>query len=280
MNKILAFLILPSFFLTPNLVIANEIIVIDSYGQARYEGMNENEYVNGQYSNTPIYTYQQPVVNNTIFNNVNNVPTQQNYFVPASKNQLTGSVTYVGKGTKLPIFIQDEISTKDALAGHKVVAVLAKDWVVNNRTIADAVSVLYGSLTESVSASGWSRDGRMQIDFNQIETPDGNIYEIKTEKIDVQMDKAAIAGKIAAGAGVLLAGAVIGALFGMGSSGFSSGSSIGRSSAIGAGAGAAFAGGLGLIKAAHTKGDDITIPANTNFEIILLDNVPINMNSL
>ena len=248
-KRFISAFVLSMFCLTPNVYATGQIVTVGGYNNSAYNnGYTYDEYVNG-------------------------AEKLQNNVIP-------GNVVKFGRGQKLPVFIQDQVSTKDALAGNNVIAVLAQDWVMNGMLIADAGSVIYGTVSNTVSAGGWSRNGKLQIDFNRMETPEGQIYDLVTEKIDIEVEgsKSVVAKNIAKGVGIVLVGALIGAAIAFSGSSVSyrSRDNRGRNTAIGAGVGAAIFTGSALIGAANQKGDDITIPANTNFEIVLLDDIVIS----
>lgn len=200
----------------------------------------------------------------------NNRP-NYNYTQNTSSSTLKGCVTQVGKGKVLNAFVQSSVSTIDSANGDPIVAVLAENWVENGKIIAEAGSVINGTITSVDSAGRWSKDGSLQINFTTMETPAGEIYSINAEKIDIQVEqeqKRWVKTAMTIG-GAALAAAAIGCLFGLGGSSESMGKNVLRGAAIGGGIGA-----VGGIVAAGTKtGEEISIPANTNFEIKLLDDI-------
>ena len=283
MKKILSLFVLLAFFITTNCY-AYDTITIGADGQARYEDEEDN-YVNDIYSKTNS--------NNVIIipeNYTYNVQNVQNTTNPVYQAQ----ISKFGKGDTLNVFIQDEISTKDAMSGQEIIAVLSNDWIVNGKVVAESGSVVYGNIVNSEAAKGWSKDAKLQMDFKRIETPNGEIYNITAEKIDIEVEKekSGWAKAAAIGVGVLAIGALIGASIAYGASGSKTtttttttsntttssttttkSDNAGKNSAIGAGIGAAIAVGCGLFVAAQTKGDDITIPSGTNIDLVLTEHV-------
>ena len=283
MKKILSLFVLLAFFITTNCY-AYDTIIIGADGQARYEDEEDN-YVNGIYSKTNS-------------NNVIIIPENYTYNVQKVQNTTNtvyqAQITKFGKGDTLNVFIQDEISTKDAMSGQDIIAVLSNDWIVNGKVVAESGSVVYGNVVNSKSAEGWSKDAKLQMDFKRIETPNGEIYNITAEKIDIEVEKekSGWAKAAAIGVGVLAIGALIGASIAYGASGSKTtttttttsntttssttttkSDNAGKNSAIGAGIGAAIAAGCGLYVTAQTKGDDITIPSGTNIDLVLTEHV-------
>ena len=283
MKKILSLFVLLAFFITTNCY-AYDTIIIGADGQARYEDEEDN-YVNGIYSKTNS-------------NNVIIIPENYTYNVQKVQNTTNtvyqAQITKFGKGDTLNVFIQDEISTKDAMSGQDIIAVLSNDWIVNGKVVAESGSVVYGNVVNSKSAEGWSKDAKLQMDFKRIETPNGEIYNITAEKIDIEVEKekSGWAKAAAIGVGVLAIVALIGASIAYGASGSKTtttttttsntttssttttkSDNAGKNSAIGAGIGAAIAAGCGLYVTAQTKGDDITIPSGTNIDLVLTEHV-------
>jgi len=202
----------------------------------------------------------------------NAVANYNNYNYTQPVSQLKGSVSQVGKGKTLKAFIQTSVSTADSANGDPIVAVLSENWVENGLLIAEAGSVISGKITSVDSAGHWSKDGKLQIEFNTMETPAGEIYTLNTEKIDIEVEqeqKRWVKTALTIG-GAALAAAAIGCLFGLGgSSSETIGHNVLKGAAIGGGVGAIG----GLVTAGSKQGEEITIPANTNFEIKLLDDI-------
>lgn len=186
-----------------------------------------------------------------------------------STNSIKGYVGKIAAGESFNAYLQTAISTANATKGDQVIAVLTNNWVYNNRVIAEQGSRVIGVVTQANHATYGTRNGSVQISFNELQTVSGKTYKIQTEKIDFKVDSDGkakhIATKVATGAAVGLLSAL---LF----SALSSGDKhYGKSSAIGAGIGA----GLGLLTVAGEQGVDAEIPAYT--EITLTLSQPMNV---
>ena len=179
-----------------------------------------------------------------------------------SDDTLKGYIGKIAAGTKFSAYLRNPINTATASKGDNVAAVLSQDWIYGNHKIASQGSIVYGTVTKANHASYGYRNGSVQIDFNQISTPDGKTYNIKTEKVDFKVDST---GKLSNAAGKVVAGAAIGTLLALLACAIGSHESVGKAVAIGAGVGA----GSGVVASAAEKGIDAEIPAYTEIEITL-----------
>ena len=203
--------------------------------------------------NEPVYTPQQTV---QPVNYDGNTP-------------LRGSVVMVPAGETFSALLPSDISSATAIAGQSVVLVLNKNYYYKEKLIAPAGSNIVGSVIEVQRAKHGSINGKMTVRFTQINTPMGTQIPISAvirtddnsgtlvggTKVDVAKDYTKdLAIGSAAGA---LSGLVFGALAG--------GSHLGRGVALGTAVGA----GGGLVKSTIDKGNDVTIPANSDIDIVL-----------
>ena len=180
---------------------------------------------------------------------------------------LKGYVGEVAAGSTFQAYLQTPINTANANKGDTISAILTQNWVYNGTVIAPQGSVVSGVLTKARHATYGSRNGRVVIDFNEIRTLEGKVYNIKAEKIDFTVTNdgkwSNAAVRMAKSAAV---GALTGLLFGLLSS-----ASTGASTAIGAGVAA----GDALISSTAERGVDAEIPIYTDLEIKLLK--PLNV---
>ena len=185
---------------------------------------------------------------------------------------LKGYVTQLNAGTKLNVYLQNAINTSIAKQGDKVVAVVSHNLTYNGKVIIPQGSIVYGNLSKARSATYGSRNGRVIINFNQVVTPENQVYNISTEAIDFAV---ANEGKIQESAknalGSAAAGAIAGLLFAL-----MSDKNVGSAMAIGAGVGA----GASVVKSTAEKGVDAEIPSFTEFELILTQPLNISVSNL
>ena len=209
----------------------------------------------------------QKVLTNTTSTYTFEEPTQQKQQTKIQNTKqdntvLKGYVGQVAKGSTFNAYLQTPLNTATANIGDNVTAILTENWVYNGYTIAPQGSVVTGTLSKARHATYGSRNGRVVIDFTQVSTPEGKVYEISTEKIDFTITND---GKIQSTVSSALTGAVVGALGGLLVGLLSSGNNVGVSTAIGAGIGA----GTSLAGSAIEKGVDAEIPVYTELELTL-----------
>lgn len=180
-----------------------------------------------------------------------------------SSDSLRGYVGKIAAGVSFDAYLQTALSTANAAKGDQVIAVLTKNWVYQNRVIAEQGSRVIGTVTAANHATYGTRNGSVQISFNELQTLSGKTYKIQTEKIDFKVDSDGkaqhIASKVATGAAVGLLSALLFAALSSGDKHY------GKSSAIGAGIGA----GMGLLSVAGEQGVDAEIPAYTEISLTL-----------
>ena len=179
---------------------------------------------------------------------------------------LKGFVGKVGKGAILNVYLQNPINTATANVGDSVIGVLKSDWVSNSRVIAQQGSILTGVLTEANHARFGMRNGGVQISFNKLDTPDGKTYDLVTEKIDFNVSNDGVVQKTLTSAA---SAAAVGALVGLAVALLSSNHAYARDIGIGAG----ISGGLALATTVMQNGVDAEIPAYTDLEVVLDEDI-------
>ncbi len=184
---------------------------------------------------------------------------------------LTGSVIEIPEGTTFYITFDSGINSGSLEKNDKLIASLTKDFIYNGSLIAPAGSLVYGNATYAKNAGYAYGSGALEIKFNQIITPDGNILEISTEKIYIEeknerakkMSKNILIGAL----GTMVIGTIFTAIGG--------GDDWGRNMLIYGGLGAAGGG----IRGALQRGKDVDIPDGTTIELKLsqpLNTIPYN----
>lgn len=179
---------------------------------------------------------------------------------------LTGSVIEIPEGTTFLITFDSGINSGSLEKNDKLIASLTKDFIYNGSLIAPAGSLVYGNATYAKNAGYAYGSGALEINFNQIMTPDGNIIEVSTEKIYIE-EKSERTKKMTRD---MLIGAlgsmVIGTIF----TAIGGGDYWGRNMLIYGGLGAAGGG----IRGGLQRGEDVDIPDGTIIELKL--NQPLN----
>lgn len=206
----------------------------------------------------------------TIIFGLNSTLANTNYTYTPPKietnTNLQGYALYVPSGITLEAVLSNEINSANSVVGNSVNAILMQDFMYNNTLIAPAGSVISGNVVSIKKASFGNRNAQMQIRFTTIRTPYNNIIPISATiatsdstgilKGSTTKDSAMdYAKNTAIGAG---SGAVLGTAMGALSSG-----SVGKGAVYGTALGA----GMGLIKGACEKGENILIPSNSQINI-------------
>lgn len=216
--------------------------------------------------------YKQFNTNNIDFSKTRNNKTEKTNYTPIKLNQekninikkeLTGSVIEIPEGTTFSITFDSGINSGSLEKNDKLIASLKKDFIYNGSLIAPAGSLVYGNATYAKNAGYAYGSGALEINFNQIITPDGNIIEISTEKIYIEaknerakkMSRDILIGTL----GSMVVGTI-----------FTGGDNWGRNMLIYGGLGAAGGG----IRGALQRGEDVDISDGTTIELKL--NQPLN----
>ncbi|HIS53488.1 TPA: TrbI/VirB10 family protein [Candidatus Galligastranaerophilus gallistercoris] len=189
-----------------------------------------------------------------------------NTYNAQNTGNLQGKVTYVPAGTVSTVMLSNSLSSESTTVGSPVSVTLVNDLMYNGKLIASKGSVLNGTVIKAKKAGFGNRNGQIQVIFNTMTTPQG--YNIPVNAVFKTDDNSGIlkggatkdsakdyAKNTVVGAG---AGAALGTAMGALSDG-----SVGK----GAIYGTAIGGGLGLIKGAATKGDNLTVPSGAYLDI-------------
>lgn len=174
---------------------------------------------------------------------------------------LIGSVMEIPEGTTFSITFDSGINSGSLEKNDKLIASLTKDFIYNGTIIAPAGSLVYGNATYAKNAGYAYGSGALEINFNQIITPDGNMIEISTEKIYIE-EKSERAKKMTRD---MLIGALGSMLVGAAFTAIGGGDDWGRNMLIYGGLGAAGGG----IRGAMQRGKDVDIPNGTTIELKL-----------
>ena len=175
---------------------------------------------------------------------------------------LKGYVGQVARGTTFNTYLETPINTATANVGDNVTAILTENWIYNGNVIAPQGSTVYGTLKKARHATYGSRNGRVVIDFNRLQTPEGKVYDISVEEIDFTVTND---GKLQSTVSNVAKGAIIGAIGGLIFGLLSSNTNVGVSTAISTGVGA----GTALAGSAIERGIDAEIPTYTELELTL-----------
>lgn len=183
-------------------------------------------------------------------------------------DSLKGYVAQVPAGTSFDVYLQTTINTASASKGDQVIAILTKNWEYNGHVVAGQGSQLTGTVVKASSAGKAYHNGYVKFNFNQLQTVEGKTYNLVTEDIEFKVDST---GKAADAAGKVIGHAAIGALAGLVLGALTHDEHLGRSVAIGAGAGAVWGAGSAVLE----EGTDAEIPTYSEMTIKILS--PLNV---
>jgi hypothetical protein len=195
---------------------------------------------------------------------------------PPANPYLSGRVAVVAAGTKLQASLKNTLNSGSTQPGETVEATLGSPIYSGGVEVVPAGSKLTGQVTNVVSAKRFKfgANGKIDIRFTQIETPDGRRVPLSASIDDTQLrlTGGTTAGRVGKGlvttgvgaAGGAALGTALGAIVGATGRG-----QVGRSTGMGAVFGTALGGGVGAVGAVVRKGSEITIPAGSNLPIQL-----------
>lgn len=189
---------------------------------------------------------------------------------------LSGRVVVVGAGTQFQATLRNTLDSGSTVAGEPVEATLSAPIYSGGVEVVPAGSRVLGSVTNVVSAKRFrfGANGRIDIRFNSVETPDGRRFPLSASVNDTQIKlvggstagrvgKGALTTAVGAGSGAAL-GTALGAIVGATSRG-----QVGRATGMGAVFGTAIGGGVGLVGAGVRKGSEVKITSGTPLPVQL-----------
>lgn len=178
-------------------------------------------------------------------------------------NTLKGYVGKIDKGTTFKAYLQTPLNTATASVGDSVTAILSEDWVFNGSVVAPQGSVVSGKVKKARHATIGTVNGRVVIDFNNLTSTEGKVYNISTEAVDFTVTNE---GKLGRTAKTVATGAIIGIVGGLLYALLSDGdTSYGKAVAVGAATGAVG----GAVKEGIEAGVDAEIPVYTELDLTL-----------
>lgn len=179
--------------------------------------------------------------------------------------QLYGSVVEIPAGTGFNVTFDSGISSGSLEKDDRLTVRLTNDLIYNGKTIAPAGSLVYGTATDAQNAGYAYGSGAIELNFNEILTPDGTLIKIQTENIYLRaqserarkMTRDVVLGAL----GSMLVGAAFTAMGG--------GEDWGRNMAIYGGLGA-IGGGL---RGGMQRGEEVQIPDGTTIQVKLIESL-------
>lgn len=177
---------------------------------------------------------------------------------------LYGAVVKVPAGTAFDVTFDSGVSSGSMAKDDRLTVRLTNDLKYNGQVIAPAGSLVYGIASDAKNAGYAYGSGAVELDFNEILTPEGTMLKITTKKIILKakseraakMTRDVVVGTL----GSLLIGAAFTALGG-GSKDW------GKTMLIYGGIGAVGGG----LHGAMQRGEEISIPDGTTIKVTLTD---------
>lgn len=206
-------------------------------------------------------------------------------YQPPPGNPLQGGVTVVSAGTQFRAQLKNSLDSASSQPGEEVRCTLGSPVYANGSEVIPAGSLLVGTVTSVTPASRFKAgaNGKMDIRFNSIETPDGRKIPLSAS-IDadggVRLTGGTTAGRVGKGLLTTGAGAAGGAALGTALGAIVGGTArgnVGRSTAMGAVFGTALGAGVGGVGAIVRKGSDVKIPAGTSLAVKLDENMQVTL---
>jgi hypothetical protein len=205
-----------------------------------------------------------------------------NGYPPQQGTMLQGRAATVAAGTHFQATLRNSLDSETTQPGEPVEATLSSPIISGGVEVVPAGSKVKGQVTNVISAKRFrfGANGKIDIKFNSVETPDGRTFPLSGSIDDNQLrltggstagriGKGLITTGIGAGGGAAL-GTGLGAIVGATSRG-----QVGRATGMGAAFGTALGAGVGLVGAGVRKGSEIKIPAGSSLPIQLDDNMQV-----
>lgn len=189
---------------------------------------------------------------------------------------LQGRVAVVAAGTEFHASIVNTLDSGSTQPGEQVTATLSEPLYANGQEVVPAGSRVVGQVTNVVSAKHFKfgANGRIDVRFTSIETPDGRRFPLSAslDQNQIHLVGGTTGGRVGKGLLTTGVGAASGAALGTGLGAITGGLShggVGMSTGMGAVFGTAMGGVVGMGAAAYRKGGEVKIIAGSSLPIRL-----------
>ncbi|MBY0551333.1 MAG: S-layer homology domain-containing protein [Candidatus Obscuribacterales bacterium] len=208
-------------------------------------------------------------------------------YQPPPGNPLQGGVAIVSAGTQFRAQLKNSLDSASSQPGEEVRCTLGNPVYANGSEVIPAGSLLVGTVTSVTPASRFKAgaNGKIDIRFNSVETPDGRKIPLQAS-IDadggIKLVGGSTAGRVGKGLLTTGAGAAGGAALGTALGAIVGGTTrgnVGKSTGMGAVFGTALGAGVGGVGAIVRKGSDVKIPAGTSLPVKLDENMQVTLGS-
>lgn len=163
-----------------------------------------------------------------------------------------GAGVRIPAGTELDVRLDQTVSSKHSRVEERVEATVVSPVTVNGRTVIPTGSVVTGYVAEVDDADRAQRDGRIRLEFNGLQFPNGTRADIRSRIVNVETQHVGRSTTKTAGLGAILGGVLGGVLGG------------GKGAVVGA-----VLGGGGAVVA--TRGQNVELPEGTHLVLRLDD---------
>lgn len=137
---------------------------------------------------------------------------QGGHAAPAHAGHAHGGVAIIAAGTHFQAALKNLIDSATSQVGEEIQATLSAPLFANGVPVVPAGSLLLGQVTNVVSARRFQAgaNGRVDIRFTAIETPDGRRFPLSAsvDTSELRLTGGSAAGRIGKGMANLVAGAV------------------------------------------------------------------------
>jgi hypothetical protein len=200
-------------------------------------------------------------------------------------NYLQGAVAVVAAGTHFRAALRNSLDSGSTQPGEEVTATLSEPLTSNGAEVVPAGSRLVGNVTNVVSAKRFraGANGKVDIRFTAIETPDGRRFPLSASVDTTQqrLTGGSGAGRVGKGLATMgigaAGGAALGTALGAIVGGTSNSQNMGRSVGMGAVFGTALGAGVGGVGAVVRKGSEVKIPAGTPLPVQLDESLQVTI---
>lgn len=244
------------------------ILCVPVLAQYDFSDEAQAEFDRKKQLQTPDNFYKSKQKKEVVEDRTNYEPSPLLYEPTPQRPLLYGSVVTVPAGTSFNVTFDSGISSGSLEKDDRLTVRLTNDFIYNGKLIAPAGSLVYGSASEAKNAGYAYGNAEIELNFNEILTPDGNMLQISTENVYMKTDSERaqkMTRDVVIGAlGSMLIGAAFTALGG------GNGDDWRRNMLIYGGMGAA----AGGIRGAMQRGQEVNIPDGTTIQVKL--NQPLN----
>jgi hypothetical protein len=203
---------------------------------------------------------------------------------PAGTAPLQGGVIVLAAGTRFRVELKNTLSSGSTQKGEEIRATINEPIYANGTEVIPAGSRLVGEAVSVTSAHRFhaGANGKMDIKFTSIETPDGRKIQLSAsvDEAEQRMTGGTTAGRVGKGLVTTGVGAASGAVLGTalgaivgGTSGGDMGSAVGMGAVFGTALGA----GVGGVGALVRKGSEVKLTAGSFLPLKLDDSMTVQL---